>query len=170
MAQKDIRTIGKGFKSLNEDVNAARKKKSARIITVATIIIVALNLFVIWWWPHSAEFGKSGAFKEEEVKKQAEKVIGLLEQDDYDSLSAMADKTMQNAFSEENRSQWETSKQAIGEDWGEFVSFGETNMTELKQMGRLYATVRMEVKYQNVSVTYSMSFDVDMKLAGFYLQ
>lgn len=167
--QKDISTIGKGFKSLNEDRNAARKKKSRRMIIIATIIIVAVNLFVVWWWPHSLEFGTSGIFKEADVKAKAEEAIRLLEKDDYKALIAMSDEAMQQIFGEDNRAQWDTAKQSVGDDWGEFVSFDKMNLAELKQTGKLYTTVQIEATYKNVKVNYSMSFDKDMKLSGMYL-
>lgn len=166
----DISTIGKGFKSMNADVNAARKKKSHKVIAIATIVIVVINVFMVWWWPRNSEFGSSGIFNEKEVKKQAEKVAELVAKDDYDGLSAMADKSMQKILVEENRTQWEALKNSIGEDWGEFVSFGETKMGELKQMGKHYATIQIQVTYKNVKVTYSLSFDEEMRLAGMYLK
>lgn len=122
------------------------------------------------WWPKTSEFGSSGIFKEEDVKKETEKVVELMEKDDYDGLSAMADKSMQKILVEENRTQWEALKNSIGEDWGEFVSYGEMKKAELKQMGKRYATVQIQVTYKNVKVSYSISFDKDMKLAGLYMK
>ena len=43
-------------------------------------------------------------------------------------------------------------------------------MAEVKQKGQLFAVTEMSVSYENTAVTYRISFDKDMRLAGLYLR
>ena len=64
----------------------------------------------------------------------------------------------------------EEAKKTIGDDWGTFRNFGKTYMTEIRQNGQSFAMVQMNASYDNVSVTYTLTFDVEMKLAGIYMK
>ena len=50
------------------------------------------------------------------------------------------------------------------------VSYGKIYSVESSQLGKTYAVVQMSVAYKNVSATYTLSFDEDMKLAGMYIK
>ena len=55
-------------------------------------------------------------------------------------------------------------------DFGDFVSYGKIYSVESSQLEKTYAVVQMSVAYENVSATYTLSFDEDMKLAGMYIK
>ena len=55
-------------------------------------------------------------------------------------------------------------KASISNDFGKFISYGKIYTAEQKQLGVTYAVVQMNLSYENVSVTYTISFDEDMKL------
>ena len=43
-------------------------------------------------------------------------------------------------------------------------------MSEIRQRGQRYAVVQVAVMYENVEVTYTITFDENMKLAGLYMK
>lgn len=55
-------------------------------------------------------------------------------------------------------------------DWKENVSFGNAYIVEVEQMGKVYALTQMTVGYGDKSVTYTLTFDSDYKLAGVYMR
>ncbi len=61
-------------------------------------------------------------------------------------------------------------KEQIGTEWGEFKSFVSVYTGEIKQMGKKFAVTEITALYENRSVTYTISFDEEMKLAGIYMK
>ena len=43
-------------------------------------------------------------------------------------------------------------------------------MSEIRQNGQRYVVVQVAVTYENVNVTYTITFDENMKLAGLYMK
>ena len=43
-------------------------------------------------------------------------------------------------------------------------------MDEMNQHGNVYAFAQQEVKYENVTVIYSLTFDENMNLVGLYIR
>ena len=43
-------------------------------------------------------------------------------------------------------------------------------MAEINQRGQKFAIAQLNVSYENISVTYTLTFDDKMKLAGFYIK
>ena len=43
-------------------------------------------------------------------------------------------------------------------------------MAETKQKGNLYAVTQTTVEYENATVTYTISFDRNLKVAGLYMK
>ena len=79
-----------------------------------------------------------------------------------DAIPQMQPYLSETAMTEINRT--------ISDDWGERTSFGTIYMTELTQMGKHLAVGEITVTYENVSVTYRLTYDKDMKLAGLYIR
>ena len=61
-------------------------------------------------------------------------------------------------------------KKLFGEDWGEFVTFGNIYLGEVVQMGKSYAVVQINATYENTGITYTLMFDKEMKLCAFYVK
>jgi hypothetical protein len=59
---------------------------------------------------------------------------------------------------------------ALLDESGEFQEIGDLKMGGNTQNGITYAAVAVKAKYANREITYTISFDMDMKLAGLYLQ
>ena len=64
----------------------------------------------------------------------------------------------------------ESAKATVSDDWGAFEAYGTVYAVQIKQQGKRYAVGQMTVGYENVSVTYTLTFEEDMKLAGLYIR
>lgn len=101
------------------------------------------------------------------VEEQVKQVITELDSNDFETLRAGVTEAVQNVLSLKIM---EDVRAKIGDDWGEFRSFGNIYMSEIRQRGQLYAAAQTTASYENVSVTYTILFDEDMKLAGLYMK
>lgn len=147
---------------------AGRKRKLGFLI--AGIIVGILILLVaggLWLLPKSYELEKSGTFQEEVVLERTEEIIALLDKEDYAALGGYADEKMQS-FIQGNS--LEEAKATLGEELGENQGITNSLTVEVRQSGKRYAMIQATVQYESRSVTYTISYDEDMKLAGLYMK
>ncbi|CUN95113.1 DUF3887 domain-containing protein [Clostridium disporicum] len=121
-------------------------------------IILCLFMFV------SCSAGKlSDAYNEDEVKAAAEEVINELNDKNYDGiLEDSSDELKISLPDNKLQETWE----GFSKDIGEFNSI--LNMTLAEKNG--YAVAITNVKYDNKKVTFTLSFNKEMKLAGIYMK
>ena len=50
------------------------------------------------------------------------------------------------------------------------MSFGTMYQAEIKQMGTTCIMTQVNVSYENVSVTYTITLDKDLRLMGLYMK
>ena len=62
------------------------------------------------------------------------------------------------------------AKGALSDDWGERKQFGTVYMAELVQGNRHFAVGEITVTYENVSATYRLTYDENMRLSGIYVR
>lgn len=105
-------------------------------------------------------------FDEAEVRAAAENVIDLLNQRDANGLTALMTEEMKAVLTADVQAQIF----ALLDGAGAFEEISTLKMAGTTQSGVTYATVAAKVKYENSDVTYTISFDQDMKLAGLYLK
>lgn len=158
--------------NLTEEEKKAYKKRKILKITgsitvVIFIVLLSLISYIRWLFPQASEMGSSGIFSQEIVEEKAKEIILLLDQNDFDALKATAIENIQAALVPET---FEQTKKSIGNDWGQLETFGKIYTCELKQQGQTFATAQVSVSYENVNVTYTITFDKEMKLAGIYLK
>jgi hypothetical protein len=147
---------------------ALRKSRLIRIVGIITGIVLVLCLFVYWFLPKAREIEKSSIFNKEDVEKQAQTVIDLLNNKEYETLQKeYSDDTMKKYLTQETM---EEVKEDLKSNWGEFISYSKAYITELTQVGKRYVVVQLNATYENVSVTYTITFDEKMKLAGLYMK
>lgn len=156
----------------NASLSKEEKKayKTGKIIKILTVIVIALLLIgalVSWWLPKGYELGYSGYFTQEALEEKAEKIVLLLNQNDYEALKAESIEKMWQYLTRESIDE---VRGLFGDDWGEMQSVGAIYAQELKQQGELLAITQFNVNYENVNVTYTLIFDKDMKLSGFYVR
>ena len=118
--------------------------------------------------PKNYPIGKSGLYTEEKVTEQTKAVISYFNDGNYEAIQEMCfSEDMEQTMTEEKM---EEVKKLFGEDWGEFVTYGNLYIGEVVQMGRPYAVVQINATYENTGITYTLMFDKEMKLCGFYMK
>ena len=133
----------------------------------AAVILGALACLAWWALPKTRQIGDSKIFSESAVKERTEQIIGMFDKKDYKGLQEYVTEPMREVMEEKVMEQ---NRQYIGSDWGEPEGISSIYMAEISQFGGRYAVVQATAAYENVSVVYTLSFDEDMKLAGFYMR
>lgn len=162
--------IAKDFNDNLSDMEKkdARRFKRFKIVGIIIGIIVILGLAGYLLLPRAKVIEDSSVFDKEIVEKQAKEIIRLLSEEDYETLqNKYAENTMKPYLTKDKI---EEAMQTLGSDWGNFISCGNTYMTEVTQKEKKYAVVQLNAGYENISVTYTITFDEDMKIAGFYMK
>ena len=91
----------------------------------------------------------------------------MLDNGDYDGLRKMAVDKLAPMINEE---EMEHARDNLAEDWGKLLNYGSIYMVESVQRGQHSAVVQMSISYENASVTYTISFDKNMKLNGLWMK
>lgn len=154
--------------NLTPEELAGRKRKQGFLIAGIIIgILVLLGTGAFWMLPKSYELEKSGIFQEAVVLERTEEIIALLDMEDYAALGNYADEKMQPLIQGNSIAE---AKSILGEELGENQGITSSYMAEVRQSGKRYAMIQATVQYENQSVTYTISYDEDMKLAGLYMK
>ncbi len=161
--------IAEGF---NETIPEEEKKRYTRnkllkIILIVLVILSFIIFFVYWTLPKGQDINKSKHFNQEQVTEAMKETIRQLNASDYEALQTSAISQMQPFLTEE---QIAAIKSSVSGDWGEFENFGPSYIMELSQQGQHFAVGEITVTYENISVTFRLTYDQDMKLAGMYVR
>jgi len=109
----------------------------------------------------------SDHFDESEVKNKVEEVIHLTFQDDYEAILEMSDERFSTAMTvDELRS---AINQVI-EQAGEFSEIKNTVVGGAEEDGIDIAVAVSSVKCADATLTFTISFDSDMELCGYYIK
>lgn len=146
---------------------AAKREKALKIWGIVLLVLAVLTALVYWNLPKWSEISESTVFREDRVKAEAEEIIRLYSSDDFEAVTARMNDDMKQVL---NAAALQYTKARTKEEFGELLAFGTMYASEAKQKGRSYAMVQVGVSYSNTSVTYTITFDADMKLAGFYIK
>lgn len=150
-----------------EEIKAAKKRGKLKLIAVIAAVLAVVAATLYWYLPKQYPLGEH--FIEEEVQERAEEVINLLDKEDYAALRMLCSERVQKALFQDEEI-FAKAKEAVGEDWGEFKTFGEMYMAEIKQMGKYTAVVQVNAVYGNTAVTYTISFDENLNVAGLFMR
>lgn len=161
--------IAEGF---NENISVEERKRYARNRVLKIVIPIALALFFLvmagyWLFPKTVDIEKSRYFDKEEVEAAMKETVELLDAEEYAALQGNATAQMQPLLNAETR---ESMRETLSDDWGERRQFGAVYLVEVVQGNRHLAVGEMTVTYENVSVTYRLSYDEDMRFAGIYVR
>lgn len=163
--------IAAEFNSNFSEEERKKYKKEVRtkqILSIAGVLVLFLAIGLYWIVPKSVPIEKSKNFKKEEVIEQAKHIIQLVEEENYELLSEASNQEVKKALEEKTLGK---VKLDLGIDSGSRAqSFGNYYIAEMKQMGKCYGAIQMNVSYENTSITYTILFDKDMKIAGLYLK
>ncbi len=147
---------------------AAKREKTIKIWGIIIAVLVVAGALLYRNMPKWSDISESTVFREEQVKAAAEEIITLYSNDEYEAVVAYMTDDMKEVLNAPTLSL--SKSQLVTEDFGELQSFGQMYISEVKQGKDLFAMVQVSVSYTNTSVVYTLTFDADMKLAGFYVK
>lgn len=158
--------------SFNESIPAAEQKQYSRnkllkILLPIVLCFVLLLTAAYWMLPKSGDIAKSSYFDQDQVEAAMKRTIELLDDKDYAALLETSVPQMQSLLNEEAM---QTVRNSIAGDWGSRIQFGNVYMAEINQKNQHFAVGEITVTYENVSVTYRLTYDQDMKFAGIYIR
>lgn len=136
------------------------KKKLHRVASVLLFVVISLGMLA------GCAAKLPEGFDEAEVKAAAENVVTLLEQGDSDGLTALLTDEMKAALTEDVQSQiFDLVDSAGAVQEIEDMAMGGSTQNEIT-----YAVVVAKVRHEKGEITYTISFDSEMKLAGLFLK
>ena len=158
--------------SFNESISAKEQRRYAgnRVLKIVIPIVLALTFIAVsvyWIFPKTVDIEKSRVFDKEEVEAAMKETVELLDAEEYAVLQENAIPQMQSFLNAETR---ESIRETLSDDWGERKQFGAVYMAEVIQGNTHLAVGEMTVTYENVSVTYRLTYDEDMRFAGIYVR
>jgi cytochrome c-type biogenesis protein CcmE len=153
----------------NESIQSRTKKykrnRIMKIIGVALVVVLCF-FFVILAFTERKKIEDSNIFSKEQVAAR-NRDIDLLDENNYGKLQENATDEMLPFFNQEDVC---AAKQQLGDDWGEKLQLGTIYSQETIQRNEHFATPQVSVMYENISITYTITFDEEMKLAGLYMK
>lgn len=147
------------------------KKRIKMWIVVLCSILVLIGIIMavsVIFSSKTTLLEESKLFDKENVKKNAQEVIGTVSTDDYSSLLTVY--ANEELATEVTMKKLLDAKNTINSDWGLMQQIVKEEYYAVENRKVTYAVAIMEVQYENVNITYTLSFDTDMKLAGIYLK
>lgn len=158
--------------SFNETIPAREQKlysrnKLLKILFSITLALILLVMAVYWMLPKGNDIADSKYFSQTQVEAAMKHAVELLDAGDYAALRETAITQMQSVLTKESMGQ---VKDGLSDDWGGRKQFGTAYIAELVQKNAHFAVGEITVTYENISVTYRLTFDQDMRLAGLYIR
>lgn len=142
-------------------------KKLLKAIIPMILVLAIMMIPIILLLPKQTKISESEIFIQSEVDEAVVQVIDWLDRNDYESMRKIAREDMANVLTEEIMT---PAKEKILIDWGKRVSMGKIYSVEITQKDKHFATCQVTAVYEKISVTYTMSFDEKMHLAGLYFK
>ena len=158
--------------SFNENISEKEQKQYGRnkvlkIVIPILAVLAFLLLFLYWMLPKTCDIDQSRYFNREQVENTMKKTIELLDEEDYAALQENADPRMSSLLNAETM---DGVKEMLSDDWGERKQFGTVYLAEVIQGNRHFAVGEITVTYENVSATYRLTYDKDMRFSGIYVR
>lgn len=134
-----------------------------------TIIILIMGLAAVlgsWFFPKTTQLNSS-LFDSDQIIEQAEQVVLLVNAGDGEALAEMSTDTLRSAL---EQGVIESAKQQLEVDWDAFDLFTSSYVGQQEQAGTFFAVVELTALYGERTVTYTISFDTEGRLAGIYMK
>ena len=115
----------------------------------------------------SSDAGKNSTVSSGQKEKYIEKaqnVITLFNEEKSDEIVELCDEAMKNALPKEKLSEVYTQIKSNGD----FEKFLEGEMTKVEQGRKTFTVVVQQAKYEKNTLTYTVNFDSEDKLAGIF--
>ena len=156
----------------NENLSAEEKRKyrlakTGKAVLAIIVVLVVIVAGISRMLPKTIAIEDSQYFDKAKVESSMLETISLLDADDYEALQNNAIPAMASTLNKETII---PIKEQLAENFGEPVSYGTAYIVELVQNHTHYAVGEITVAYENVSVTYRLTYDEQMRLAGLYMR
>jgi predicted small lipoprotein YifL len=135
--------------------------------TTVLILLLILALLLAGCGTKGEAPSPGATFDKEEVTARAEQVVAWVVEDNFTAVVETVRGDLQETLSED------ALKDAVDTtlaDAGTFVEIDATTVTEQEADGNTYAVAVIIAKYENRDVQYTLSFDENMALIGFYIK
>lgn len=161
--------IADGFnESLTEkDCKSYKRGKALKIIVPCILVFVLIAGGIYWYIPKWKDITQSKHFDLEVLDTEVTHTLELINADDYSALQENATKEMKPYLNSETIG---AAKDAICTEPGQQMSMTVNLESELVQRNIHMAVCEVTVYYENAIMTYRISYDEDMKLAGLYIR
>ncbi len=162
-------TVAREF---NEDMPEEKKRRFVRQRRLKVTGALLAALFVAaaafyWFFPKAGKLTNDKNFRAADLEAKARQVIQLLNENDMETLRQEAIGLLGDYLTLEKLDE---ARSAVAQEWGDFQKFGRSYMSEIIQRGRAFAAVELTAQYEKVMVTYTMSFDEEMRLCALYMK
>lgn len=152
-----------------EDKKKMKTKKICLIVGAVIVVFVLLGLAIKHFVPSQIPLAQSTTFDESKVEEMAKLVATYVGNNDFDSLYEISDEQITSNFNSITAA-IKDAKGQCAPIWGDFVSFGKIYSAEIKQSGQTFAVTQLVATYENVTITFTTTFDSNMKVCGLYLK
>lgn len=149
------------------DLKAAKREKRLKVIGIVFAVFAVLALIIYVVYPKSCDMEKSGRFVKEDIEQQGKEIIQMVDQSDFEGLWALSTNQLKKVLTEKKLMD---ARKQLSDHFGALESWGNPYMAEISQYGKHYAIMEITAFYENVSVTYRLTFTEDMKLGGIYMR
>ena len=158
--------------NFNENISAAEKKrykrrKTLKIVLPIVVMIAVIIAFAAWSLPKPKDITSSTVFSKNEVDNSFMEVIDLLDEGNYPKLQEKSTPQMKTIFDGDSM---DKIKAQMCDDFGDRTTVGTIYEQEIIQQGKHFAICQVNVSYENINITYTITFDENMKLAGLYMK
>lgn len=157
-------------KELNENFDYSPKNSKNNLVIGILIgaISIVFILFLIfdYFTPKTNTISNSTIFNENSLENKVTEVIKYINENDYKQISRISNDIMKKELTE---NQLTNAIQNLG-NLGEYKRITNSTYYEVKSKGEVLAVCEIIALYDNRSVTYTISFDSKMKLAGLYMK
>ena len=151
-----------------EELKAFKRKRLWKIPGISAGVLIILLLAVFYILPKNYPLTQRGNYVEAEVMARADEAILAFAEKDYAAIRGMcASDSAKNVLSDETLS---GARALFPDEWGAFITYGNAYTAEVVQRGISMAVIQMNATYENTAVTYTLMFDENLSLCGFYVK
>ena len=151
-----------------EELKAFKRKRLWKIPGISAGVLIILLLAVFYILPKNYPLTQRGNYVEAEVMARADEAILAFAEKDYAAIRGMcASDSAKNVLSDETLS---GARALFPDEWGAFITYGNAYTAEVVQRGNSMAVIQMNATYENTAVTYTLMFDENLSLCGFYVK
>lgn len=155
---------------LNEEFAYSPKKSRKKLIITIICIVIIVILAIVWAFnyfiPKTYPLSDSTIFKKDELQVQVDEVIDDLNNENYSALKIISSDELKAHI---NKKELNKAKATLG-NLGTYQKITNQEFYEVKAQGQTYALIEVVALYDVRSVTYTISFNEEMELAGIYMK